>query len=58
MNYYEEDNLTAIEKVQKPEQPVETVQLILADEKKVDIEEKTPIYNIIKKVNCISMPKR
>ena len=40
MNYYEEDNLTAIEKVQKPEQPVETVQLILADEKKVDIEEK------------------
>lgn len=40
MNYYEEDNLTAIEKVQKPEQPVETVQLILADEKKVNIEEK------------------
>ena len=40
MNYYEEDNLTAIEKVQKPEQPVETVLLILADEKKVDIEEK------------------
>ena len=40
MNYYEEDNLTAIEKVQKPEQPVGTVLLILADEKKVDIEEK------------------
>ena len=40
MNYYEEDNLTAIEKVQKPEQPVGTVLLILADEKKADIEEK------------------
>lgn len=40
VNYYEGDNLTAIEKVQKPEHPVETIQLILADEKKVDIEEK------------------
>lgn len=37
--YYAKDNLTAIEKVQKPEHSVETVQLILADEKKVNIEE-------------------
>lgn len=36
----EEDVLMAIEEVQKPEYPVETVQLILADEKKVEIEEK------------------
>lgn len=39
IDYYVKDNLTAIEKVQKPEHPVETIQLILADEKKVDIEE-------------------
>lgn len=38
-NFYVNDNLTAIEKVQKPANPVETVQLILADEKKVTIEE-------------------
>lgn len=38
-DYYAKDSLTAIEKVQKPEHPVETVQLILADEKKVNIEE-------------------
>lgn len=38
-DHYVEDNLTAIEKVQKPEQPVETIQLILADKKKVNIEE-------------------
>ena len=37
--FYANDNLTAIEKVQKPAHPVETVQLILADEKKVTIEE-------------------
>lgn len=39
VDYYEGDNFTAIEKVQKPEYPVETIQLILADEKKVDIAE-------------------
>lgn len=39
IDYYVKDNLTAIEKVQKPEHPIETIQLILADEKKVDIEE-------------------
>lgn len=39
VDYYERDNFTAIEKVQKPEYPVETIQLILADEKKVDIAE-------------------
>lgn len=39
VDYYERDNFTAIEKVQKPEHPVETIQLILADEKKVDIAE-------------------
>lgn len=38
-DYSVKDNLTAIEKVQKPEHPVETIQLILADEKKMDIEE-------------------
>lgn len=38
-NYYEKDSLTAIEKVQKPEYPIESIQLILADEKKVNIEE-------------------
>lgn len=37
--YLAEDNLAAIEKVQKPEYPVETVQLILSDEKKVNIED-------------------
>lgn len=36
---FTEDNLAAIEKVQKPEYPVETVQLILSDEKKVNIED-------------------
>lgn len=40
--FYANDNLTAIEKVQKPAHPVETVQLILADEKKVTIEEEDP----------------
>lgn len=39
VDYYEGDNFTAIGKVQKPEYPVETIQLILADEKKVDIAE-------------------
>lgn len=39
VDYYEGDNFTAIEKVQKTEYPVETIQLILADEKKVDIAE-------------------
>ena len=38
-DYFVKDNLTAIEKVQKPEHPVETIQLILADEKKMNIEE-------------------
>jgi hypothetical protein len=40
--FYTHDNLTAIEKVQKPAHPVETVQLILADKKKVTIEEEDP----------------
>lgn len=40
--FYATDNLTAIEKVQKPAHPVETVQLILADEKKVAIDEDDP----------------
>lgn len=35
--YYSNDDLTAIEKVQRPEQPAETIQLILANEKKVEI---------------------
>lgn len=39
--YYKNNEFTAIEKVQKPEHPVETIQLILADEKKVSIEEKS-----------------
>lgn len=39
--YYKNNEFTAIEKVQKPEYPVETIQLILADEKKVSIEEKS-----------------
>lgn len=38
-DYNVKDSLTAIEKVQRPEHPVETIQLILADEKKVNIEE-------------------
>lgn len=38
-DYLAKDNLTAIEKVQKPEYPVETVQLIFSDEKKMNIEE-------------------
>ena len=38
-DYYVKDSLTAIEKVQKPEYPIESIQLILADEKKVNIEE-------------------
>lgn len=38
-DYLTKDNLTAIEKVQKPDYPVETVQLILSNEKKMNIEE-------------------
>lgn len=38
-DYYVKDSQTAIEKVQRPAHPVETVQLILADKKKVNIEE-------------------
>lgn len=38
-DYYAKDNLTAIERVQRPEHSVETILLILADEKKVNIEE-------------------
>lgn len=37
--YYANDDLTAIEKVQKPEQQAETIQLILANEKTMDIAE-------------------
>ncbi len=37
--YHKKPELTAIERVQKPECPVETIQLILADEKKVTIED-------------------
>lgn len=38
-DYWAKDNLTAIEKVQRPDYPVETVQLILSNEKKMNIEE-------------------
>lgn len=38
-NRYTGDELTAIERVQKPEHPGETIQLILADKEKVSIEE-------------------
>lgn len=45
-NYYATNDLTAIEKVQKPESPAETIQLILAEEKKVEIEENSRLqYN-------------
>lgn len=35
--YYSNDDSTAIEKVKRPEQPAQTIQLILANEKKVEI---------------------
>lgn len=37
--FYAKDNLAAIENVQRPTHPVETIQLILADEKQVNIED-------------------
>jgi len=43
---YAKNDLTAIERVQKPEHPVEKIQLILAEEKKVEIEENSRLqYN-------------
>lgn len=43
---YAKNDLTAIERVQKPEHPVEKIQLILPEEKKVDIEENSHLqYN-------------
>lgn len=45
-DHYAENDLTAIEKIQKPESPAETIQLILAEEKKVEIEENSRLqYN-------------
>lgn len=44
--HYSENELTAIERVQKPNLPVETIQLILAEEKKVEVEENSRLqYN-------------
>ena len=45
-DHYAEADLTAIEKVQKPESSTEAIQLILAEEKKVEIEEHSRLqYN-------------